>query len=308
MAKELSKKSEMALSELATNGGLLNPAQNNQFIRDVIDQPTILRACRVVPMNTPSMEINKIGIGSRMLKAARQGPNHSDRALTEAERTNPTTSQIELNTSEVIAELRLRYEVLEDNIERGNLEATILALIAERAALDLEELLIQGDTALVGSDAYLGMQDGVLKRLTSNVVDATGLGITPDLFNNTIKALPTRYRRTKSQMRYWLPPDVEQDYRNDQAKRGTGLGDSTLVGDAPLRLFGTAAEGVALMPDTNMVFTHPKNVLFGIQRNIRIETDKDISAREVIIVLTARVAVQIEEELAAVKVTNIGAV
>lgn len=302
MSEQLSKKADLALSDLATNGGLLNTEQANTFIRNVIDQPTIINELRTVAMSSPSREMPKIGIGSRMLKAARQDAN---RALTQAERTKPETGKITLNTSEVIAELRLPYETLEDNIERGNMEATLLALIAERAALDLEELILRGDTA--SADNYLALQNGVLKRLTSNIVNGAGLGITPDLFNNTVKALPQRFRRNKSSMRFYLPGDVEQDYRNDQAKRGTNLGDATLVGDAPLQLFGSRATPVALMPDAQAIYTNPKNILFGIQRNIRIETDKDISAREVIIVLTARVALAIEEEQAAVKIININA-
>ncbi len=305
MSKELSRKADLALSDLSTNGGLLNAEQNSTFIRNVIDQPTIIRECRTIQMNGPQREMAKIGFGSRMLKAARQSTN---RALNESERTVQDGSKIELNTSEVIAEIRLPYETLEDNIEKGGMQATILALIAERAALDLEELIIQGDTSLSGSDAFLGLQDGVLKKLVSNVVNGLDLGITSDLFNNTVKALPTRFRRSRANMGFYLPSDVEQDYRNEQAKRGTALGDATLTGEAPLRLFGSRAKGIAMLPSDAGFFTHPKNILFGMQRNVRIETDKDISAREIIIVLTARVAVEVEEELAAVRISNIGAV
>jgi len=60
------------------------------------------------------------------------------------------------------------------------------------------------------------------------------------------------------------------------------------------------------MPAANGLLTDPKNLIFGIQRQIHIETDKDIRSREYIIVLTARVDFQIEEEEAVVKYTNIG--
>jgi hypothetical protein len=52
--------------------------------------------------------------------------------------------------------------------------------------------------------------------------------------------------------------------------------------------------------------THPLNLIFGVQRQIHIESDKDIQAREYIIVLTARVDLQVEEELAGVKYINLG--
>ena len=51
---ELSRKADFALTELTSNGGVLNPDQNDTFIRLLIDQPTLLRSVRTVPMNTPN--------------------------------------------------------------------------------------------------------------------------------------------------------------------------------------------------------------------------------------------------------------
>ena len=54
------------------------------------------------------------------------------------------------------------------------------------------------------------------------------------------------------------------------------------------------------------MLTNPLNLIWGIQRRVTMEVDKDIRTREFIIVLTARVAVEIEEDEAVVKYTNIG--
>jgi len=299
---ELSRKADLALSDLAS-GGLLSAEQSNTFFRNLIDQPTILQDARTIQMSRPSLEINKIGFGSRILKPASQ--TAGSRSLSLSDRSKPDTGKLELNTKEVIAEVRLPYETLEDNIERGSMENTLIQLIAERAALDLEELIVQGDTA--SDDTYLGLMEGMLELTTTNTVDAANAGIAPSVFSNAIKALPTRYRRNKRAMRFYTSHDVEQDYRLAVSSRqGGNLGDATLAGDAPLSVFGVPLRGIAMMPDTNMIFVNPANVIFGIQRNVRIETDRDISSREVIIVLTSRVATQFEEENAVVKVTNIG--
>jgi len=319
--QERREKADLALADLSSNGGLLNTEQNDRFFRKVIDQPTMLREVRTVPMARPSMEINKIGFGSRIMRAATQagGANDDgshDRHLTEANRASPDLSKVTLNTSEVIAEIRLPYEVIEDNIEGGNLGGgmnagsgglvdTILDLIAERAATDFEELLIQGDTS--SGDAYLALQEGVVKLATSNVVDAANAPISASLFNKMLKAMPTRYRRNLNTMRFYVPMDHENDYRLLVSSRGSDLGDQILTGRNPLPVFGVPLRGAALMPATNMVFTDPQNVIWGLQRSVRIETDRDIRGREVVIVLTARIAIQIEEEPAVVKLTNLGA-
>jgi HK97 family phage major capsid protein len=149
--QELIRKADIALGDLAT-AGLLSPEQTDTFIRTLIDSPTILNVCRTITMTAPTRKINKIGFGSRILRKAT-----SATALDPGDRSKPDLAQIELNTKEVIAEVHIPYDVLEDNIEGGNinaaptsgaggLHATIVQMIAERAALDLEELLIMGDS------------------------------------------------------------------------------------------------------------------------------------------------------------------
>lgn len=311
MTVELSRRADIALANLTANGGILNPEQSATFLRLVLDQPSILPEMRVVPMAAPEARINKVQFASRILRAASQTGGQEDtgengRYLAKADRSAPTTSQLTLRTKEIIAEIRIPYEVLEDNIEKAGFENTVLALIAERAALDLEELVIKGDTALSGTDPYLGLMDGVLKLASTNVVNAANGAPTATLWNNVKKALPTRYRRNLNLMRYFTSMDVESDYRLAVAGRGTGLGDTILTSATPLPVFGVPMKGVALLPNANALFTNPQNLIFGVQRQIRIEQDRDIRSREIIIVLTMRIALEIEDHAALVKVTNIG--
>lgn len=121
------EKADLAVSDLISDGGYLNPMQADRFIRKLIDQPTLVNQCRVVPMNAPTMEINKIGFAQRIMKVAPQ----SGQALAAADRSKPTTEKISLTTNEFIAEVHLPYDVLEDNIERGQLESTVMDLITD---------------------------------------------------------------------------------------------------------------------------------------------------------------------------------
>lgn len=312
--KELLRKADIAVGDLQSNGGYLNPEQSSEFIRKLLVQPTLLAQSRRVTMAAPERKINKIQFASRILRKA-----VSATPLSSGDRSKPTTEQITLNTKEVIAEVRLPYDVIEDNIERGNigqrtdtggtptnggLRDTIMTLIAERAALDLEELFILGDTTNVG-DAYLSLHDGILARFTSNIVDASSAAISRTILKNAMKAMPVQYRRNRGALRHFLSTEQEIDYRDTINARETPLGDGQYQSLAPVYGAGSPVEGVGLMPGAKGVLTHPMNLIFGIQRDIMFETDKIITDRVYVIVVTARVAIQVEEELAGVKIINL---
>lgn len=306
----LVKKADIALSDLSTGGGLLNPEQTDSFIQTLMDSPTILNAARMVTMNAPQKKINKIGFGSRMLRAAT-----SATALADADRSKPDLGQIALNTKEVIAEVHIPYDVFEDNIEGGNisvamgqsaggLQDTIMTLIGQRVALDLEEAALLGDTS--SPDSYLALFDGFLKLADQHVVNAGGATITKDVFKAAIKAMPDKYLRQRSALEFFISTDNETEYRDTVANRVTGLGDSALVSANSLSVFGSGVNAAPLMPNAKGVYVNPKNLIFGVQRRVHIEYDKDIRARKFIIVVTARVDFQVEETDAMVQITNIG--
>lgn len=310
--QDLIKKADIALADLASNGGLLNPEQSDKFIQILMDSPTIINQARVVTMNGPQKKINKIGFGSRILQ-----PAVSSTALADNKRVKPDLGQIILNTKEVIAEIHIPYDVLEDNIEGGNISAsmggsagglqdTIMRLLGQRAALDLEELAILGDTALVGSDPYLGLLDGFMKQATAHTASAGGATISKNLFKAAIKAMPDKYLRVRGDNSFFVSVDNETEYRDTIANRVTGLGDAALVSANSLAAFGSPIVAAPLMPNASGIYTNPNNLIFGIQRKVNLEFDKDIRARTFIIVLTTRLDFKIEEADAIVRLTNIG--
>lgn len=311
-------KADIVVSDLANNGGLLSVDQSSNFMQKLMIQPTLLQAARFVRMNSPSMKVNKIQFADRIMMPATQGVALDANTSPTNRRSKATTSQVQLNTKEFIAEIRLPYDVIEDNIERGNIGTmeggsgdasggirdTIMTLIAERAAIDLEELGLQGNTA--SADDYLAELDGFLAKATSHVVDFAGATISKDLFKQGLQAMPEQYLRNLPAMRNYLSTPKEIAYRDYLADRQTGLGDAQIQGTGVVHGFGVPIVRTALMPVAQGLFTNPLNLLFGMQREIHVETDKDIRAREYIIVLTTRVDFAVEEEDALVKFINIG--
>ncbi|GMQ91699.1 MAG: hypothetical protein BMS9Abin11_1010 [Gammaproteobacteria bacterium] len=308
--KELAKRADIAISDLVSNGGMLNATQANAFIDMIEEEPTILNQARVVRMPAPQHKINRLGFGSTIMKAAPQGtPPHAlddgtnDRYLAAADRSAPTTSQITLSSKEVMAEVHLPYELLEDNIEGQSFEDHVMRLIASRAAQDLEMWALTADTG--SGDAYLALNDGLLKTAVSNIYDNASAGINPDVFEQGLLTMPQKYLRVLTDLRQFIPVGDTIKYRANVAKRATGYGDSALQGDGKLVAYGTPVEAAPLMPAATGLFTFPKNILFGIQRDVSVEAEKNIRSRQIIIVLTMRIDCKWDDEAAVVKYINI---
>jgi hypothetical protein len=305
-------RADIALANLSANGGLLLPEQANTFIDMVVEQPTILAQVRQQRMNGPQMKINRLGFDQRIMHAATQtgGQNDNgsnDRWLAAAKRSKPLSSQIQLDTKEVIAEVRIPYEVMEDNIEQGNFEAHVMRQIAARAALDFEEFALFSDTA--SGDADLALQDGWLKRITSNVLDNASAGAKDAMITAALLTIPQRYLRNLNAMRAYISIANKIKFQADRINRIGTLGDASAVANVDLYSQGVKIDPVSTLAADGTgakgIFTYPQNLVFGIQRQMTVETDKDIRSREYIVVVTARVAFQVDDQLGAVKFINI---
>ncbi len=300
------EKADLALADLTAGGGILKPAQAQKFMRLLIKESVLMKLATVIPMASPKQQISKIKFGSRILR-----PGQEATALALADRAKPDLSSVELDAQLFKAEVRLSDEVLEDSIERGELRQTIMEMMAEAISRDMEEVLINGDTVSV--DPFLAVMDGVLKQATSNVVDAAGAPISKTLLQSMLKTLPSEHLRDKKAMRFMTSVDADLDYRNTLADRATVAGDRLLESDTPVLHGGVPVQPVPLFPEnlgvgndqTVIVLCNPKNIHVGIWRQIRLESDRDISEGTLKIVATLRFDVKYAEEPGVAKAINV---
>ncbi|MDP1826646.1 MAG: phage major capsid protein [Archangium sp.] len=304
--RTLLEKADLALADLTAGGGILLPAQAQKFMRLLIKQSVLMQLATVVPMASPKHQLSKIKFGSRILR-----PGQEATALAPADRARPDLSFLELDARLFKAEVHLSDEVLEDNIERGELRQTILEMIAEAAGRDMEEVIINGDTA--SADPFLATMDGLLKQTTSHLVDAAATGINKNLLRDLLKSLPSEYLRDKKQMTYLTSVDAELDYRNTLADRATVGGDRFIEEDTPALYSGVPVKPVPLFPEnlgpannrTVALLCNPKNVHVGIWRQIRLESFRDVSAGVLRVVATLRFDAKFAEEPGVAKLINI---
>lgn len=303
--RSLLAKADLALSDLTTSGGLLQPAQAQKFIRVMINESKIMKDATVTPMKSPKQLIERIRFGSRILRPGAEGA-----PLPAGDRASPDLFSTELDAQLFKAEVRLNNEVLEDSIERGQLRNTIMTLMAERISLDMDEVIVNGDVA--SGDAFLAVLDGILKQSVSNIVAAGLVPLTKTPLRDSIKTMPTEFLRNKGALRQYTSMDAELDYRDSLADRATSFGDANLETERPVMYGGVKVVPVPVFPETlgggnetNMLLTDPKNINVGIWRQIRVETDKLVSEGVLIIVATLRFDVKFVHEPATVKTTGI---
>ena len=315
--KQLLAKADIALADMA-NAGLMLPEQQNSFLRLLVEDTAFLDDVRMIGMGRPKMTVNKLDLATRALRPANQGlisspllGENGPRALSRADRVKISTSKIELDTFEVIAEVNLPYEVLEDNIEGGAIDntrfqATVLTKLAERIRIDIEDGMLNGD--LGSADAFLALRDGVILQTLSNVVNNGGAGLDAVTFNDMVQALPDKYKRVMNRYKFYTSHNKRLQYMLQVAQRQTGLGDSVLVAGDNVNFapFGVPLKGAAAMPSNTALLMDPSNVLFGVQRNMRMEFDRDTRERVIIIVFTMRYDFKLEQEDMVVKAVNIG--
>jgi hypothetical protein len=300
------EKADLALADLTAGGGLLQPAQAQKFIRILINEAVILKQATVVPMRSPKQIIEKIRFANRILRSGSEAT-----ALAPGERATPNLSQVELDAQLFKAEVRLNNEVLEDSIERGQLRQTIMQLMAEAIARDVDEVVIQGERG--SPDSFLGKLDGILKQARSNIVDAQLQSANKSVFRDMLKTLPHPFVRNKKLLRFFTSINAELDYKDSLSERATAVGDKYVEDDVDATYSGVPILDVPMFPEaqgpganaTSVLLTDPKNINVGIWRNIRVEVDKIVTDGVLVIVATLRFDVKYAEETAVVKAVNL---
>lgn len=270
-----------AVNPSGTISGLLNPEQARRFIDYVWDATVLANDGRKVTMRANTMEIEKVNVGERVIRAASQ-------ALGSYENTGATFTKVELTTKKIRLDWEVSTEALEDNIEGGALEDHLVRLMTNAFANDIEDLAINGDG---GADPFLGIMDGFVNQVTTGgdaheaTLEVTDNEWTPEAMQAIIYALPRKYRALKSGLKFYAGTDT---FAGIVASNGTladsvftyGARDTYLsgadqtVGNARVtRALGIPVLEVPYYPDDYVDLTFPQNRVWGFQRDITVNRE-----------------------------------
>lgn len=288
-------------------GGVLKPDQSRQFIDYVWDAMVWSKEGRRVTLKANTAELNKLGVGERIIKAAKQAEDTGKNQ-------NVKFSKIELKTTKVRLDWEVSTEALEDNLEGASLEDHIARLMAQQFGQDLEDLAINADASTAdGFHDILGY-DGFLEQYKSAVTEVTwddeGGPITVETYQALIKAIPRKFRGIKSNLVFYASTDAFLETVNNLGSKGnlvsetlresvvSGAAPSTIGAPVRYRVLGLPLVEVPLLGDPGskvVVLTFPQNNIWGFQRDITVHREFQPKKDTTEYTVYARFGIAIEE-------------
>lgn len=307
--------------------GLLTPDQSERFIDYMFDATVLASQVRTIRMRSDTMEINRIGVGKRLLRGATE-------AVDDGQNVGIAFGKISLTTVKLRLDWELSSESLEDGLEGAALEDHVARLMSNQTAQDLEDLAINGDTRLTG-DPLLKMVDGWARRAEAggHVIDHGGNTVDRSVFNKAIKTLPRTYRQRRGELKFFTGGGVIQDYLyslqqtsadfiTPEAFAAAGI-NSAVTTEGPAgftigKAFGIPVQEVPLLDETqagdysgatgdhgDVWLTFPKNLLWAIKREIVVYREFKPKKDTIEYTMYCRVGTSVENVDAFVVVKNV---
>jgi hypothetical protein len=327
MSNELLEKVIRTTEVGSGGGGLLNAEQADRFIDYMWDATVLGTQVRTIRMRSTVQDIDKVGVGERLMRVATE-------AVDDGVNAGATFTKISLTTKKLRLDWELSTESLEDNIEGDALEDHIARLMATQAGNDIEDVAINGNTALT-SDPLLKAFDGWRKLALAggHVVDHAGQPLNRAAANKALKAMPRKYMQRRAGLKFFTGTNLIQDYLYGLTQTASGLISLEQVaqgvtqngvrtegnaGFTSQAIFGVGVQEVPLFLETqtgdysgatgshgDLWLTFPKNMLWGVKREIQVYREFKPKKDTIEYTMYCRVGTQIENTDAFVVVKNV---
>lgn len=256
--------------------GLLQPYQAKKFLQQTFDATPLMQAIRHVTRTEKSGEIDKIGIGKRILRGKVENTDDGYRA-------KPTFGSVKYQTVPVKLPWEITEETLRENIEGEGFETTVTNLMTQQIGVDSEDLLINGDTDTDKNDPdydFLKLNDGIKKLITTggHVVDATGADdMEMEMFYKAVASVPNRFNNGK--LRWLMSPTRAQQWELFLLNKVINNG-----GVVPEALYKSPVAIPSLqvpnLSDDVIILTEPQNIINVNTYTVKIR--KDAASKEAI--------------------------
>ena len=276
-----------AVNPSGTPGGILLPEQARRFIDYVWDATVLAQDGRRVTMRANTMELEKVNVGERVIRAAAQAQPTFQNA-------GATFSKVELTTKKIRLDWEVSTEALEDNIEGGALEDHLVRLMTTAFANDIEDLAINGDGS---TGDFLSIMDGFVNKAQDgdaheSLVTVADNAWTPSVMQDIILAMPRKYRAIKNNLKFYAGTDAFQGIVKHNGTLADAVAEAfagqlpgstqtnrqnyldgngqTFGGARTTRVLGVDVQEVPYYPAGYVDLTFPQNRVWGFQRDITV--------------------------------------
>ena len=198
-----------AVTTSVVTSGLLQPYQAKKFLRQTFDATPLMGAIRHETRTERKGEIDKIGVGRRLLRRKVENTDDGYRA-------KPNFGSIEYSCNPVRLPWEITEDTLRENIEGEDLETTITNLMTTQIGVDSEDLIINGDEATSSENPdydFLKLDDGVIKQVSTggHILDVTGSSnMELEMFYKAVASIPNKYNNGK--LRWLMSPTRAQQW------------------------------------------------------------------------------------------------
>lgn len=274
--REIIRKAADTITTGVVTSGLLQPYQAKKFLKQTFDATPLMGAIRHEFRTEKSGQIDKIGIGRRLLRRKTENKDDGYRA-------KPTFGQIEYQTVAVRLPWEITEETLRENIEGQNFETVVTNLMTTQIGVDTEDLLINGDEQTPTSDPdydFLSLNNGIKKLITNggHIVDVSGsVDMEMEMFYKTVASMPNKYNNGK--LRWLMSPTRAQQWElfllNKVINNG-GVVPETLY-KSPVAIPSMVVPGLS---DDVVILIDPQNIVEVNTYTVKIR--KDDSSKDAI--------------------------
>lgn len=276
--------------DMETGKALLNPEQLGRFLRSATINQTILKDAKFDLMKSFKKELANVGIGGRVLQSGYKADKKTTNDDLDGAEVN--FGYAELDAKKLKAMCSILDDEKEDNMEQAQFEQTLLTMMGERVGEDLEIWSLFADTNInYSTDKLLSTTDGWIKSTPNKIVDGTDFDVAENtveaMFDKMIYTMPLRFRQNRNALKFYVPFEVEDAYRNLLKSRNTNLGDTTQVGFTPLTYKNIPVVYCPSLDDESArnidstgtsILANPQNLYYGIWKNISIEPDRIVKS------------------------------
>lgn len=241
----------------------LPQAEAEAFLRDTINKASVLPKLKPYYKKAPAGNIDTLSVGKRKLR--------------EASKTDTPTGVGAIAPGQIpYAVKKVKWDewIQNDDVwyalaARGqNVEDVIVSMIQDQFAVDLQDLIFNGDTT--SADPFVKIIDGFVKKakVSTNKTDLAANDVTIQAFVDHVAVLPDKFK-TRNDIAWFITQKTHDKLMSLLTTRQTNLGDAVLIDGKVSKLAGYDVEIVQEMQSGFAMLTPRENLKPVFTRDLR---------------------------------------